>query len=361
MVKKFGSLTGLRAIAAMMIFVYHSRKFWRYAFPDYLDRFINEWHIGVALFFVLSGFLISYNYYEKLTTLNSSSFFKYLWVRIARIYPIYFIIIVSKYIFIDCPPPLEVFMNITLLKGYFFKYLLTGLPQSWSLTVELTFYTLAPLLFWFIYRFGILKSIIGLILFNAIFISMGFLLNHFQLNTYGFLGNSNFIIIGSFQGRFMEFVVGVLLGLHLKNIKTFTIFSLEKWNTLIGFVGVLLCMFAMMQFQTSIWTHGFENHYGAIINNLILPVFIAIFIKGLATENTFITKILASKIMEQLGYASFIFYLIHINFINNIVWDFHRFPDRNFIILWVISFIGYHLLEKPIYDFLRKIILKKNT
>lgn len=356
--KKFGSLTGLRALAAIIIFVYHNRKFGRNFFPDIIDRFFNEFHIGVALFFVLSGFLITYNYYEKFNMFNTQSYFKYLWIRIARVYPIYLIIICCKYVFTTCPPTLEVMMNLTLLKGYFFKYLLTGLPQSWSLTVEITFYILAPFIFWFIAHYGILKTIASLTAISILSFAVAFGFDYYKIPSAQFLFPSHFFIIGTFQGRFMEFIMGCLLALHLKSIKNIWFFRIQKHNTIIGSTGILLCMAAMMHFQTSIWTHGFENNFGAMIHNLILPIFIAIMIKGLINEPSLFSKLLSTKVFEQLGYASFIFYLIHINFINSMIWDVHVFPDRNFTILWIVSLAGYYLLEKPIYLFLRGMVMK---
>ncbi|MBL7748680.1 MAG: hypothetical protein JNM19_14685, partial [Chitinophagaceae bacterium] len=60
--KRFDALTGFRCLAACLVFVYHNRKYWADAIHPELLRLFNEFHIGVALFFVLSGFLISYTY-----------------------------------------------------------------------------------------------------------------------------------------------------------------------------------------------------------------------------------------------------------------------------------------------------------
>lgn len=61
---KYDALTGMRAIAAIMVFVYHNRKYWRNDLPWPVMRFISEWHIGVTVFFVLSGFLLAYRYQD---------------------------------------------------------------------------------------------------------------------------------------------------------------------------------------------------------------------------------------------------------------------------------------------------------
>jgi len=363
MTKNFASLTGLRAVAAIMIFVYHNRKFWRNSFPDMLDRFLNEWHIGVAIFFVLSGFLITYSYYEKLITLSKSNYYKYILIRLARIYPIYFLVILSKYIFTGFPSFLESFMNFTLLKGYFYDFLFSGLIQAWSLSVELQFYILAPFIFYCIYKWGVQSSILILIISTLILTFIGIKTNHnLPFHTYGFLSNTKFVFLSTFHGRFFEFLIGIMLALHVKKIKNYKLFSFSTSNTYIGILGIFISMCCMIPFQTKLWTHGFENEYGMLIHHYILPLFIALFILGLIRENTLISKFLASDLMVHLGYASFVFYLIHISFVNNVIWSWHHFPDRNFILLWGIALIAYITIEKPIYQRIRsRIELKKSN
>ena len=61
----FKALTGIRAIAAIMIFVFHNRKYWKNDLHPEIFRFCNELNLGVQLFFVLSGFLIAKSYGTK--------------------------------------------------------------------------------------------------------------------------------------------------------------------------------------------------------------------------------------------------------------------------------------------------------
>jgi hypothetical protein len=71
-------------------------------------------------------------------------------VTLKEIWPLYWVIIgycMSKGI---GPDHLGTFLNLTLLKGYFLEYRFAGLAQSWSLTVEETFYFVAPWIFLFL-------------------------------------------------------------------------------------------------------------------------------------------------------------------------------------------------------------------
>ena len=80
----FPALTGYRAIAAWMVFVYHFFPFKNPNIPDFVKDIAGQLHMGVDMFFVLSGFLITYRYFDE----NPINFKKYMVNRIARIYPI---------------------------------------------------------------------------------------------------------------------------------------------------------------------------------------------------------------------------------------------------------------------------------
>ncbi|MEP6655173.1 MAG: acyltransferase [Myxococcales bacterium] len=85
------ALTGVRAFAAAWVVLYH---FWSIcvtlvpsAAP--LHAVVGGGYVGVDLFFVLSGFIISYNYLDTFSQVNSASYFRFLWLRLARFYPVH--------------------------------------------------------------------------------------------------------------------------------------------------------------------------------------------------------------------------------------------------------------------------------
>jgi peptidoglycan/LPS O-acetylase OafA/YrhL len=93
----YKSLTGIRAIAAIMIFVYHNRKYWKDILHPELLRLFNEFNLGVQLFFVLSGFLIAKSY-GALPLQSFYSFRRYYALRIIRIIPLYWLILTLFYL-----------------------------------------------------------------------------------------------------------------------------------------------------------------------------------------------------------------------------------------------------------------------
>lgn len=79
------ALTGLRFLAAIHVVLFHRRE----AFPGLpyaVENLLVSGNIGVNLFFVLSGFVLAYNYMNDDGLPSRREF----WVaRFARIYPVY--------------------------------------------------------------------------------------------------------------------------------------------------------------------------------------------------------------------------------------------------------------------------------
>jgi peptidoglycan/LPS O-acetylase OafA/YrhL len=100
--------------------------------------------------------------------------------------------------------------------------------------------------------------------------------------------------------------------------------------------------------------HGTDHPIGLILHTFVLPVFIILALAGLISETTYLQRFFASRVMVLLGNASFAFYLIHISYVNIRLRRVYLMPDRNFVLLWLISIALYLLFEKPIYSAIRK-------
>jgi peptidoglycan/LPS O-acetylase OafA/YrhL len=127
-VKYFNTLTGVRAIAAFMVYLHHFNPIPKEYRIHYI---IKEMHIGVTLFFVLSGFLIAYRYLD----LYNFNFRNYIINRVARIYPMYFLLTTITFLFIlynnfDIKQLMVYGLNISMLKGFFTNFAFTGIPQG---------------------------------------------------------------------------------------------------------------------------------------------------------------------------------------------------------------------------------------
>jgi peptidoglycan/LPS O-acetylase OafA/YrhL len=356
--KYFPQLTGLRAVAALIVFVHH------FAFAEekvghFIFRFQQELYIGVTIFFVLSGFLITLRYYEEKISLK-----QYAINRIARIYPMYLLITIVTfgYYYLDPAarfsadalgkhPAFSFFMNVTFLRGFFDELKFTGIAQGWTLTVEECFYFLAPLIFFLLRRK--IKLVVVLIAFYCI----GCLLVLLPKgnNSLGFFNSFQFMFIVTFFGRCLDFLIGVQLALWFaKRKKRAT--SKAIIFTVSGGLLVIATVFLLILPDTSNarYDEGLYTTPGLLINNWFLPFAVAILFWGLITEKTWFSKLLSTPLFELLGRSSYTFYLIHMGVISMLVvgvvqkWIFHL-P-----VMLVISIILYKLIEEPMNNWIRR-------
>jgi peptidoglycan/LPS O-acetylase OafA/YrhL len=356
----FPELTGVRALAAFLVYLHHYNPFKKEIFGSTIYNFVQEFHIGVTLFFVLSGFLIGYRYLE----MNKFNFKKYMIFRFARIYPMYFILstitflipILYKENVFEPNKILMYISNITFLKGFFDSLKFTLIEQGWSLTVEEVFYLLAPIIF-----LVINKRMIYFFILPFCFIGIGllavFMFGRFDIQ--GFFGSYSFMFNYTFFGRCIEFFIGIGLAILIK--KEHLNFKFKHF-TYLGFVLIFVCAFGISLVAKD--GYGIKEPAGIFINTFVLPLIgISLFYYGLITENSILASFFKSKFIVLLGKSSYIFYLIHIGFIRNMfalesggIFSYLYI----FIILHVISIILFKFIEDPLNNFIRQKIKTNN-
>ncbi len=360
----YPSLTGIRAIAAWFVFIHHFNFFSVKYFGKYIHNFFAEFHIGVTIFFVLSGLLITLRYYDS--SINSgTAFYNYMVKRFARIYPVFFLVLVinflwflSRHVYTNSFYGGWVYFigSATFIRGFFDNLVNAPVPQSWSLTVEECFYLSCPVIFLLVR-----KKIFNLFLIPAILIVTGVLLTLYFIRHpfHGLLNDFHFLFNFTFFGRCIEFFTGIALALTFKKK------NLEKTNslkfTLSGIVIIFFCIIGLSLLHTN-EHYGDYTLGGIIINNLVLPVAgISLLFWGLLTEVNFITKILSSAFMILFGKSSYIFYLVHVGFFALFFYNsISQNPLLLFIFLNIISVLIYKTFEHPVNKWLRKKLLIKN-
>jgi peptidoglycan/LPS O-acetylase OafA/YrhL len=158
-VDRVASLTGVRAVAALLVVGTHAAYTTGKYTHGYWGLVGARLEIGVPIFFVLSGFLLFRPWVKSAATGGPApSLSRYARHRVRRIMPAYAITVLFAYVLYDFreagPNPghtwLGLVRNLTLTQiycnGYLGKYLHQGLTQMWSLAVEAAFYVALPLL-----------------------------------------------------------------------------------------------------------------------------------------------------------------------------------------------------------------------
>lgn len=147
----FPVLDTMRAVGALAVLTTHA-AFWSGAFTrnGVWGTLLARLDVGVAIFFVLSGFLLSRGYLARAATgLPPSRTRSYAGKRARRIVPVYLVTVVIALGLIGANDDLGVgdwVQTLLMLNIYTSLGMLSGLTQMWSLAVEVAFYVLLPLL-----------------------------------------------------------------------------------------------------------------------------------------------------------------------------------------------------------------------
>lgn len=144
--RRFGGLDALRALAALSILEFHAVGI--YARGSAPDAWTHDWvarlDVGVPIFFLLSGFLLYRPFARARAENRRPSARAYAWRRVLRIFPGYWVALVAAVLALGLSGALAP-RYLLLLQAYSKDTVAGGLPQAWTLCVEIAFYAFLPL------------------------------------------------------------------------------------------------------------------------------------------------------------------------------------------------------------------------
>jgi peptidoglycan/LPS O-acetylase OafA/YrhL len=156
-VDRVASLTGVRTVAALLVMGTHAAYGTGKTTHGYVGLIYSRMDIGVAVFFVLSGFLLFGPWVRAAATgAEPPSVRRYARNRLRRLMPAYLVTVLAAYAIYEFREPgpnpghtwAGLLRHLTLTQIYSGDYLSTylhqGLTQMWSLAVEMAFYAVLP-------------------------------------------------------------------------------------------------------------------------------------------------------------------------------------------------------------------------
>ncbi|MGY4711837.1 acyltransferase family protein [Mycolicibacterium sp. CBM1] len=316
-VDRVASLTGVRAVAALLVLATHAA----YTTGKYTHGFVglvySRMEIGVPIFFVLSGYLLFGPWVRALADAGPSpSVRRYAWHRVRRIMPAYVVTVLAAYLiyhFRDAGPNpghtwVGLLRNLTLTQIYtdnymFNGYLHQGLTQMWSLAVEVAFYVALPVLAYLLivvlcrrqWRPGVLLT--GLVVLALVSPAWMALVH-----------STHFLPSGArlwLPGYLAWFVGGMLLTvLQVKGVRVY------------GFITVPLAVICFLIVSTPIAGEPTTSPTGlteALVKTGFYAVIATLVVAPLALGNRgWYARLLASRPMVWLGEISYEIFLVHL-------------------------------------------------
>lgn len=301
-------LTSLRFFAAAMIVVHHIQG--RFGLPEFFPgAALGQ---GVSFFFVLSGFILTYVYYGE--KIQYSRFMKN---RFLRIYPLHIVTLFGAILFSPLATtdlqesPIALLMNLLLLQSFFgiSEFAMTFNSPAWSISTELGFYLLFPILLLFIRR--------AIVIFSTIIMAL-FLFGYLMI----YLGMEAEQYFWSFMhthplGRLPEFVAGIIAGrVFLQHRDSLNELGVEKRRLIANAleIGLLLaCIWLILNLrelvQPLLQIAGLD-FVVYFLRSGLFPLFMVLIIIY-AAGSGIVSKLLSHRILVFLGEISFALYLVH--------------------------------------------------
>jgi peptidoglycan/LPS O-acetylase OafA/YrhL len=154
---RFPVLDSLRALGALAVLTTHTAfQSGNYVRHGVWGTLLARLDVGVAIFLVLSGFLLSRPYLARSHAgLPRPATGRYYWKRLIRIYPVYLVTVVLALALVpenDGVGPGGWVRTLLLADSYAADRLPQGLTQMWSLAVEAAFYLVLP---------GLMLAVVG--------------------------------------------------------------------------------------------------------------------------------------------------------------------------------------------------------
>tara|TARA_B100000780_G_scaffold81102_1_gene55321 strand:+ start:772 stop:2769 length:1998 start_codon:yes stop_codon:yes gene_type:complete len=350
-------IDGLRAIAVGIVILYHSK------ISLFGHKYFEGGFIGVDIFFVISGYLITSIIFKELITTGSLNLKYFYERRVRRILPVLLFVMLVSFLFawmyllpisfIDFSN--SILYSLGFSSNFFFHYsgqeyaspsgLYKPFLHTWSLSVEEQFYIIFPATLLITFKY--FRKYLVHILIIGFLISLGVA----EWTSRNYPSTSFYFI----HTRLWELLAGSILAYyeilkgHRSNYKTL--------NLILPMVGLLLIAHSVFFFNDEIFHPSFLT-LSSIIGVCLIIWF--------SNRGEFITRILSSKLFVGIGLISYSLYLWHYP-----IFAFSRVTGFTFenkigqilsvVIIFILSVASYYFIEKPFrnkkYQFKKLLII----
>jgi peptidoglycan/LPS O-acetylase OafA/YrhL len=332
-------IDGLRAVAVLAVVVFH-------AFPEML----KGGYVGVDIFFVISGFLISTILYENLDK-NNFKFSEFYSRRIRRIFPALISILLFCWVvgWFTLLPEEYMQLGKHILSGATFVSNLTLWSESgyfdvssdvkpllhlWSLGIEEQFYIFWPLFIWIFWKSKNNFPFIFVLLFLSV---SSFALNSWYIKT---------DLVGVFYSpitRIWELLSGAIIAWVIYTDEPKSKNFIQRYKNTLSIAGLITILFAMSAYNREMLFPGWWA---------LAPVFGASALIFAGQDAIFNRLILGNRVLVLIGLISYPLYLWHwplLAFAKIISVEVGFWYRLGIVLLSIVlAVITYFLIEKPL-------------
>ena len=306
---RIASLQGLRACGFLMIFISHS-----------VEGYASFGAAGVSIFLILSGFLMTYNYYDRRSVSlkpTAGESFRFAVRKVGRLYPLHLVTMVFTLCLILLQPErfsgakhqllIKIGLNLVLLQSWIPKseFYFSLNSVSWYLSTAMVTYFFFPWLLVLLRRISRKRSaFIALLLIVALEAALSCVFQLFGRESTADWFSLHWLTYIFPQFRILDFSVGALGGylfLHRDNSASLT--RLRRLPATGLETLLFLSIFVFCRFYSSVPQ--------SIRYTLLFTVPSALLVCLLASRIGYVSLLLSRKPFQVLGKLSTPAFLIH--------------------------------------------------
>ena len=364
-------LDGLRALAALAVFGVHYNQIIDVdlqAGPVDFYLLLANGEYGVALFFVLSGFLLSQPFWKSIIQGGAwPATGAYVIRRVARIMPAYYLALTVLIVLAGYWRYPQAWADILLHYSFLFNYAEFSIfsinPPFWTLAVEVQFYCLLPVLFLLLRNRSLRTGIVILVVLGLLFYGLNAWLVSSIDKIIPWPGSAMLtwvrpygaVVTHSLLAHLPHFITGVICGgLWLQLNSAHSGETDKTWHYESLFWGSFTTVLLLLATELGEWIQIPYGRYGLPV----VPVLLGIMI--ISTPQTRVArKLLDSTVMRALGALSYGVYIYHLpvlRMVDHAMAQSAMDAREHWIMLGVISLLlsllaaatSYYLVERPV-------------
>lgn len=336
-------LDGLRCLAVTLVLISHSPFIIGLPGWDgvkWAASALRAGYLGVDVFFVLSGFLITRILLSERDRPAGPVIQTFFIKRILRICPIFYLTVLYCWLVLDVPNR-EALANLLYVSNYYYSVVddVSPLRHTWSLSVEEQFYLLWP----FVVLLVPLARLTTVIVWGTLAIVMASAILAYLLLSFETV---ELLMVRGVTFRILSLAAGAFMALHLERILT-----LRAWPALV----LALLVFPVLQAGIRLWD-------GPGADLILLPLFtgwsVSLFLSVLlcAEGRNIVRTVFQARITVYIGRISYGIYLYHLPILHQM--NIREGYRDGGVPLWEgaiavgvilgVAMVSFHLIESPL-------------
>jgi peptidoglycan/LPS O-acetylase OafA/YrhL len=325
-------LTGIRSLAALWVALFHFRPYDVEAFPQSwpLLPLANVGHLGVDLFFVLSGFILTFTHLDRMVDgWGPRKMLGFLWLRLSRVWPVTMAMLVVYGLyrigqtwgtgepgFVEALEVRPLLLHILLVQSWGTEHHNWN-PIDWSISAEWLAYIVFTVAVLGLARIATTVSTRGIVLLAGLALLPMVLIGLTMEDGSDLMWSGGEMTAGIVPLRVLtEFLAGAFVALVVMRVGPVRRLPLLLRPTTV-MIAIVAIIYLLQRFDPherlrfgQEWLFNGHSLWGPTESVIVVPLF-AVLIGGLALTSRGLSRVLATRALVWGGKVSFAFYLVH--------------------------------------------------